>query len=137
MEYLIGVLVGVAVAAFAQLAGFDRSRNFYPIVLIVIASYYLLFAAMGGSTSALLIEALGLGVFVLVAVSGFRFSLWLFVAGLFAHGMFDAIHHATVDNSGVPVWWPNFCLAADIAIAGYAALRIPAAEAPDPGSMEH
>jgi phosphoglycerol transferase MdoB-like AlkP superfamily enzyme len=127
MEYLIGVLIGVAVAAFAQLVGFDRSRNFYPIVLIVIASYYLLFAAMGGSASALWLEALVLGAFVLVAVSGFRLSLWLVVAGLIAHGVFDAVHLSFVYNPGVPKWWPDFCLAADLAIAGYAAMRITAA----------
>ena len=124
MDYLIGALIGVAVAAFAQLAGLDRARNFYPIVLIVIASDYALFAAMGGSTSALWLESLGLGAFAAVAVGGFRFSLWLAVAGLLAHGLFDAVHHWIIDNPGVPGWWPAFCLAADLALAACAAIRI-------------
>jgi hypothetical protein len=36
--YLIGLILSVAVAAFATLIGLDRERAFYPTVLIVIAS---------------------------------------------------------------------------------------------------
>ena len=50
MEYLIGVILTLAVAAFAAVIGFDRERAFYATVLIVIASYYALLAVMGGST---------------------------------------------------------------------------------------
>jgi hypothetical protein len=49
MEYLVGVILTLAVAAFAFVVGFDRERAFYPTVLIVIASYYALFAVMGAS----------------------------------------------------------------------------------------
>ena len=58
MEYLIGVLLAAVVCAFAMLSGFDRDRVFYPTLLIVVAHYYILFAAMAGSTSALTIETL-------------------------------------------------------------------------------
>jgi hypothetical protein len=57
MEYLIGVILTLAVAAFAAVIGFDRERAFYPTVLIVIASYYALFAVMGASTRTLIIES--------------------------------------------------------------------------------
>jgi hypothetical protein len=33
-------------AGLATVVGFDRERAFYPTVMIVIASYYVLFAAM-------------------------------------------------------------------------------------------
>ena len=46
MEYLIGVILTLAVAAFATVVGFDRERAFYATVLIVIASYYALFAVI-------------------------------------------------------------------------------------------
>ena len=45
MEYLVGVGLALVVAVFGTLVGFDRHRAFYPTVLIVIASYYGLFAA--------------------------------------------------------------------------------------------
>jgi hypothetical protein len=56
MEYVIGLLLSLAVAGSAALIGFDRERAFYPTVLIVIASYYVLFATMGGSRHTLTIE---------------------------------------------------------------------------------
>jgi ABC-type Fe3+ transport system permease subunit len=48
MPYVIGTVVA-GVAVFARYAGFDRDRAFYPTVMIVIALYYVLFAAMSGS----------------------------------------------------------------------------------------
>jgi hypothetical protein len=50
MEYLTGLILSLAVAISAAIIGFDRERAFYPIVLIVIASYYVLFAVMGASS---------------------------------------------------------------------------------------
>jgi hypothetical protein len=82
LEYLIGVILTVAVAGFAVVVGFDRERAFYPTVLIVIASYYVLFAAMGASTRTLIIESIIAGVFVLLAVLGFKGKFWLVVAAL-------------------------------------------------------
>ena len=41
MEYLIGLILSVAVAGFAAAIGLDRDRGFYPPVIIVIATYYL------------------------------------------------------------------------------------------------
>jgi hypothetical protein len=66
IEYLIGVILTLAVAAFAAAIGFDRERAFYPTVLIVIASYYALFAVMGASTRTLIIESIVAAVFVRV-----------------------------------------------------------------------
>src|SRR5579864_6457124 len=77
MEYVIGVILTLAVAAFAAFIGFDRERAFYPTVLIVIASYYALFAAMGASTRTLIIEIVIASAFLLVAILGYRISLWI------------------------------------------------------------
>ncbi len=65
MEYLIGVILSLAVAGSATVIGLDRERAFYPTVLIVIASYYVLFAVMGASRRTLVIE--------IVVASGFLF----------------------------------------------------------------
>jgi uncharacterized membrane protein (UPF0136 family) len=45
MGYLIGLALAFGVTTFAATVGFARSRNFYPVMLMVIASYYVLFAA--------------------------------------------------------------------------------------------
>ena len=56
MAYLIGVVLAFGVSGIATLVRLDRDRAFYPTVLIVIASYYALFAVTGGSDHALGVE---------------------------------------------------------------------------------
>jgi hypothetical protein len=68
-----------------------------------IASYYILFAVMGSSTPVLFLESLLAGAFVALAVAGFRKNLWLIVAALAGHGVFDFFHHLFIQNPGVPV----------------------------------
>ena len=104
--------------------GLDRDRAFYPTVMIVIASLYVLFAVMGGSTQALFIEGAVATVFLAVSLVGFRYSLWLVVAALAAHGILDVFHGQLIANPGVPVWWPAFCLAYDEVAAGYLAFLL-------------
>ena len=113
MEYMIGMVLALAVGLFATSLGLDRDRAFYPTVMIIIASYYALFAVMGGSTSALFIESIVIVIFLAVSIAGFRSSLWLIVVALAAHGVFDYIHGHLIANPGVPSWWPPFCLAYD------------------------
>jgi hypothetical protein len=59
-------------------------------LLVVIASYYVLFAAMSGSGR------------VVVAESAL-------------------MHGRLVANPGVPEWWPAYCLAYDVTVAGFLA----------------
>ncbi len=97
-----------------------------PTVLVVVASYYVLFAAIGASHEILLLEAVVTMVFVGAAVAGFKGSPWFVMFGLASHGVMDAFHGRLVENPGVPVWWPAFCLAYDVgaaAILGWFRLR--------------
>jgi hypothetical protein len=109
------------VCALATAAGFDRDRAFYPVLAIVIASYYGLFAIVGGSTRTLMTESVVITGFVLISTYGFKVNLWVVVAALLAHGVFDFIHAQLIPNRGVPTWWPGFCLTYDVAAAGYLA----------------
>jgi hypothetical protein len=124
MEYLIGLVLSAAVAGFATLIGFDRERVFYPTVLIVVASYYVLFAAAGGSSQTLLVEIAVASGFLLLAVAGFKRNFWIVPAGLAGHGVFDFVHRFLIVNAGVPRWWPGFCLAFDLLIAAWVAVRL-------------
>lgn len=122
MEYAIGVISAVAIGIFASVVGLDKERSFYSVVLIVIAALYILFACIAGSTDALLAEAFPALLFVTAATIGFRRSLWIVVAGLALHGVFDFVHHHFITNPGVPAWWPGFCLSYDVAAAAYLAV---------------
>ena len=119
MALLVGALLAVAVGLFAAVSGLDRDRAFYPTVAIVIASYYSLFAVMGASTRALVLESIVAAAFLATATLGFRSSLWVVVTVLGAHGAFDLVHRTFISNPGVPTWWPAFCLTYDVTAAGY------------------
>lgn len=118
LPYVVGIVLSIAVASFARCVGFDRDRAFYPAVLIVVASYYVLFAAMSGSVETVLLESIVMALFVVAAVAGFKGSAWIIVAALAAHGVQDAVHGHIIANAGVPVWWPAWCLAYDVGAAG-------------------
>lgn len=72
MEFLVGAVLALSVGLSATFVGLDRDRAFYPVVTIVIASYYALFAAVGGSAPALAIESIVIVAFVGAAIAGFR-----------------------------------------------------------------
>jgi len=116
MEYAIGFVLGLGVAIAAEWIGFDQERSFYPTVLIVIAAYYVLFAAMGASYGVLAFEVLVAAAFLLAAVVSFRFSLWVVAAALVIHGLFDYIHEWFVESPAVPPWWPGLCIAVDVTL---------------------
>ena len=124
MPYAIGAGLALAVGLFATWIGLDRDRAFYPVVTIIVGSYYVLFAVMGGSASALDIESAVSLIFVLAAVLGFKRNMWVVVGALCGHGVLDSVHAQLIANPGVPVWWPAFCLAYDVTAGGYLALRL-------------
>jgi hypothetical protein len=97
---------------------------FYPTLVIVIATYYILFAVIWEFHA-----GAGLGVpdsrrFLAMAVAGFKKSLWLIVAALAGHGVFDFFHHLFIQNPGVPAWWPGFCLSFDVLAGGFLAMLL-------------
>jgi hypothetical protein len=76
------------------------------------------------SGTALLVELLAVPVYGAVAYLGVRRSPWWLVAGIAAHGLlWDAWHMA--DTGVVPSWYAMGCLVLDLAIAFYAATRLP------------
>jgi hypothetical protein len=124
MPIFIGITLAIAVGVWARWIGLDRDRAFYPTVMIVIAVLYVLFAVISDSLAALVPEGLVSAGFIAVACAGFRRNLWFVVAALAGHGLFDLIHPHAIDNAGVPVWWPEFCGAYDIAAAVFLGWRL-------------
>ena len=121
MAYLVGIILALTVSLFARVVGLDRDRAFYPTVLAVVASYYDLFAVMGGSMQALLSERAVTAIFLTAVVVGFKRNLWIVAAALLGHGLMDFVHGQLIANPGVPAWWPAFCSAYDITAAAWLA----------------
>jgi hypothetical protein len=124
MEYVIGLCLSLAAAALAILTGLNRERAFYPTVLIVVASYYVLFSAMAPSGHSLVIEIVVASAFLLVAVVGYKRNLWFVAIALVGHGVFDIVHHLLVENPGVPHWWPGFCSVFDLIFGAVLAVSL-------------
>src|SRR5437899_12525047 len=124
MEYFIGLILSLAVGVSATVIGLDRERVFYPTVLIVIASYYVLFAVMAASRRTLIVEIVVASGFLLFAVLGFKRNLWLVAAALLGHGVFDFVSRLFIENPGVPRWWPGSCYVFATRLGGGVAVRL-------------
>lgn len=124
MEYLVGLLLALGVCGLALLTGLDRSRSFYATMVIVVATYYVLFAVMGAPTQALLVEIAIAGLFSVLAIVGFKKSEWLVAVMLAGHGVLDFFHGGLVANPGVPVWWPGFCMMFDLVAGAWMAILL-------------
>jgi hypothetical protein len=108
---IIGAFLALAVGLLATAIGLDGDRAFYPTITTVIASYYALFAVIGGSSHALMIESIAGAVFLVAAAAGFRSSLWIVVLALAAHALFDLVHGKGIANPGAcPVGGHRFAL---------------------------
>ena len=117
LPYVVGIVLSIGVAWFARVVRLDRDRAFYPTVMIVIASYYVLFAAMSGSVQTVVIESLVMTLFAAAAVAGFKSNAWIVVVALAGHGVFDAVHGYVIENAGMPAWWPAWCFSYDVGAA--------------------
>ena len=120
---MVAILTGVALAAVlvgaARSVGFDGDPAFYPVVLIVIALLYVLFAVEDGRPQTVAWEIAVAAVFVAASVLGYKQTAWWLVAGYALHGGYDVLHGGVPANSGVPAWWGEFCLGVDGAVAVY------------------
>ena len=102
LPVLIGIGLAPVIVMLGRLSGLDRDRAMYPVALIVIAAYYVLFATMGGAQS-LPAELIAATIFIVIAIIGFRTSLWWAAAGIAGHGLFDFFVHPSLKR--VRVKW--------------------------------
>lgn len=137
MEFVVGAILALAACGLGLVAGFERDRVFYPVMLIVVASYYDLFAVIGGDEGVLGVELAISLAFAALAVLGFRVNLWLTAAGLLGHAGLDFVHGHVVTNTGLPIWWPMFCATFDAVAGAYLAwaLSCKRIDASDPMSF--
>lgn len=110
----IGLGVALLIIVFAKFTQFERDRAFFPTILIIIASYYILFSIMAAhSLTQELIVASG---FLFIAVFGSYKSLTLIACGIMGHGIYDIFHFLYLNQSVAPQWWPSFCAVVDLTL---------------------
>ncbi len=119
MEFLIGIITGLIIVSAGKFTRIENNRRFYPVVLIVIALLYVVFGIIDGKIGAIVFESLFAAIFIGIAVVGFKKNLLIAAVGIFLHGIFDILHNFVIENSGVPSFYPQFCLAVDFVLAIY------------------
>ena len=104
-------------------------QTFYALFLIMIAAFYLAFAAyFGASPAAWRTETTVVLAFVVIGLAGTRLPLAL-MAGYFLHGVWDLLHefeahggHSAFEPgqlTAIPLAYGIFCMAFDFAMAAY------------------
>jgi hypothetical protein len=95
------------------------------MLLATFPLYYWFFAVYASDYTALLNELMASVAFFAIAYVAYRFrsfaTLLLLSIGYIVHAAYDVYHDALFVNSGVPIWWPEFCGSVDVLIGGYVA----------------
>lgn len=117
LPLLIGAGLAIVLAIGARITRSDQDRSFYPTILIVIATYYVLFAFI--SSESIVEEIVVAAVFSIAAIAGGIMLPALVGAGILLHGVFDFVRPLFISNSGVPAWWPAFCGGVDILLGAW------------------
>lgn len=123
-ELIAGIALAITIVWTARLAGFDKDRSFYPVLLIVIALYYVLFALQSYHIYSLLFEMLIAVSFVALALWGHRKNLAIVGFALILHGIYDLFHGILPLSATAPDWWPLFCFGIDV-LLGFFLLALP------------
>lgn len=96
-------------------------RSGVAVLLMAIAFFYPVFAAIQGDIPSLVLHLAIFGGFTALAIRGFAVGMHILAGGLIAHGVFDAgLMFFTAPG---PSWWPPFCAGVDIT-AGAALIRL-------------
>lgn len=116
VELIAGIVLVIALIWVARSTGFEMDRSFYPVLLIVIALYYVLFAFQTFHLVCILFE-----LFVAILFSGL--AIWehhrsLIIVGfaLIFHGIYDLLHGLIPFSTSTPEWWPLFCFGVDMVL---------------------
>ncbi|HKR00202.1 MAG TPA: DUF6010 family protein [Pyrinomonadaceae bacterium] len=124
LQILVGVVACATFIAVARRAGVKGELRLYAAGLFIAALIYAGFVARDATPRWLVTELAGLVVFTLVALAGLKISGWILAAGWAAHALWDLLLHKLVYAAFVPDWYPLVCLAFDLLLAIYIAVRI-------------
>jgi len=130
---VIGVLAAIGTMTITRSQLSPRIEQvFFALLLIPVASMYLVFTGYFGDASVLRPELYAVGVFVVLALLGVRLPAAL-ILGYVLHGAWDLVHEASVHLgaaaggarpvSDIPLAYGVFCAAYDWCVAGYFVTR--------------
>jgi len=130
---VIGLMAAAGTISIARKMLAPKAEQiFYAMFLIMIAAFYLAFAAYFGAATALRLETAVVAVFVALALPGARLPLVLIV-GYSLHGLWDLLHELQARGAysafdpgqltPIPLAYGFFCAAFDFFMAAYFYVR--------------
>lgn len=126
LEIAIGIAAAAAVVILFRRFGGNRQLELFSVSLIIATLIYVVFAAVGlatgsGGSGWVLAESLGVAIFAVPALGGFKRIAWAPAFGWLLHTFWDLALHGGPGTSFVPGFYPAFCGGFDLAFAGYIA----------------
>jgi len=126
---VIGLMAAAgAIFAVRKVLNPKAEQVFYGMFLIMIAAFYLAFAAYFGAAAALRVETAAVLVFAAIGLFGVRLPIALMV-GYPLHGVWDLLHELQAQGAfsafepgqltAIPLAYGVFCAAFDLCMAGY------------------
>lgn len=116
LEIVIGIGLGIITIDVANNFHLTQKRFFFPMMLIIIAMAYAIFAIWRSPEDVFNYNATVAAFFVLLSLWGYYHSLSIVIVGLIAHGIFDALYVNSVQLP-TPIWYPDLCLGYDAFLA--------------------
>jgi hypothetical protein len=111
--YWAGLLLGVATIPVLLALPQPVAQRWAALLLAVIGSAYVGFAARDGRLSANLIELAGAVAFAAIGLAGLQFNPLLIAGGYVGHGFWDLLHHRHGPYAHTPDWYIPFCVLYD------------------------
>lgn len=110
---------GVSLAIMATHALLPRplAFDFTALLLTVIGAIYVGFALADGRPQVMAQEISAAAFFILLAALGLWVSPYLWVLGLFLHGVWDWLHHPQGIKTRVRNYYPPVCVIVDWSLA--------------------
>jgi hypothetical protein len=126
---VIGLMAAAGTIFIARKIFTARTEQiFYAMFLVMIAAFYLAFAAYFGAATAWRLESAAVVAFVLIALLGTRLPFAL-IAGYTLHGLWDLLHELQAHGAysafapgqltAIPLAYGFFCLTFDFCMAAY------------------
>src|SRR5882762_5074154 len=130
---VIGLMAATGtISTVRKFLGPRAEQVFYGMFLIMIAAFYLAFAAYFGIATALRPETAAVVIFAVIGLFGVRLPIAL-VVGYPLHGLWDLLHELQAQGAfsalepgqltAIPLAYGVFCAVFDVCIAGYSYAR--------------
>lgn len=119
ITYAIGLATALffPTAAILALLPTDIARGSVALLIGGIAIVYVGFAFVDNRPKIIVIESLHAVAFIALAIAGFAWSWWIFVATLAAHSAWDLLHRPALISTTVRPWYVPFCAVYDWLLA--------------------